>query len=75
MYLGPLSQDSLRPNLLGALREPGIIDGSVKSLFMPTAYSVLPEPGLPGTGSHSGPEDLWCPCRDEGVFARGGGSD
>lgn len=57
--MGPLSHDSLRPNLLGALRELRITDGSVKSLCMPTAYSVLPEPGLPG------PEDPSCPCRDE----------
>lgn len=75
IYLGPLSQDFLPPYLLGVLRKPGILGASVKSLFMPTAYLVLPEPSLPGTGSHSGPEDLRCLCREEGVFARGGRSD
>lgn len=31
-----------------------MIDGSVQSLCVPAASPVLPEPGLSGTGGHSG---------------------
>lgn len=37
----------LPPLLLGVPRELGIIDGSLKSLFLQTAYSALPKSSLP----------------------------
>lgn len=53
----PFLMVSLPPALLGVPRELGIIDGSLKPLFMQTASSVLPKSSIPGTGSRSGPED------------------
>lgn len=45
--LVPFLMISLPPFLLGVPRELGIIDGSLKPLFLLTAYLALPESGLP----------------------------
>lgn len=52
LFFRPLSQDLPPSFLLRVPRELGIIDGSLKSLLLQTAYSVFQSPASPRTGSH-----------------------